>query len=531
MPGGTRLPSHLGLHEGGGLGRSQGGRGLAGHLGLSVLALCSATVLLFSVGGWSVATYSDRNVTRLGLDLGGDDKSAKHDVANYLLVGNDSRAGTNGEYGDEPGQHSDTTILMHVAADGATTMISFPRDTLVDIPAYTDNAGKKHRQHKGKFNSALHDGGPQLLVNMIQSLTGMQVDHYVAVDLAGFKKITDAIGGVDVCVKPSDFVDRFKDDNGRWRTSTNTKDSMSGWVGGPGTVHVNGDQALAFVRQRHGFRDGDIARIQRQQQFLGAVFHKAMSGDVLTNPLKSSALLRAATGAVTLDDDTSLDELLDLALSMKGMVGGMNVTTLPTRSPGLADGGNPEDGTLPPYGSVQLYDPVDLAKIVVPLGGHVEDVDLDGTAAPGAAGTPDPGATPGPVTVPADQVTVSVYNGSTTSGLAAKATTALTGQGFHATSAGNADSKKYTAPRVLYGPGRQEAAWTVQAAVPGSITRADPTITGIHLILGSEYTGVVTPTVTGTTTGTAPATATAPAPAPAPESPAAQGQAPPTCTL
>lgn len=524
VPGEAPLPSHLSLRGGGTSGRSRRARVLGGRLGTALMAIVSAAVLVFSVGGWSLYTYANGNVNHVKLNLGGDRPPAEHDVANYLLVGTDSRAGTGDEYGGSSvgGQRSDSTMLIHMAKDGATTMISFPRDTLVVIPEYTDAAGRTHREHKAKFNSAISDGGPSLLVKMVEGLTGMRVEHYVSVDLAGFKQITDALGGVDVCVLPSDFKDRFQDDNKKWRLSTNTKDSMSGWSGGPGVLHVNGDQALAFVRQRHGFLAGDIARINRQQQFLGAVFHKATSGDVLTNPAKSTALISAATSAVTLDDNTSLDDLRNLGLSMKGMAAGaMHVETLPTRAPGVADGGDPTDGTLPGYGAVQLYNPVDLAKIVIPLGGHVDGVTLADTA----PATPDPGATPGQVTVPPAQVTVSVYNGSTTSGLASRASTALVKVGFHLASVRKADSLKYTTSRVLYGSGQQQAAWTVQAAVPGSIARADPTITGIHLILGADYTGVVAPTMAG-------ATPAAGAPPAAPTTAAPQSPPPPpNCTL
>ncbi|OHV43722.1 LCP family protein [Pseudofrankia sp. BMG5.36] len=519
MPGEVPLPSHL-SPRGGRRGRPRRGRVPGGRLGSGLLALISAAILLVCAGGWAQYTYANGNVGHVRLDLGGDRPPTERGVANYLLVGTDSRAGTGDEYGGSSvvGQRSDSTILIHMAKNGETTMVSFPRDTLVIIPEYTDAAGKTHKLHKGRFNSAISDGGPSLLVKMIESLTGMRVDHYISVDLAGFKKITDAIGGVDVCVLPSDFKDHFKDDFGVWRLSTNTKDSMSGWSGGPGIVHVNGEQALAFVRQRHGFLAGDIARINRQQQFLGAVFRKATSSDVLTNPIKSTALIKAATDALALDENTSLDDLKDLGLSMKGMAAGtMHVETLPTRSPGLADGGNPANGTLPGYGAVLLYDPVDLAKIVVPLGGHVDGVTPAGTTAPA---TPDPGATPGPVTVPPAQISLDVYNGSTRSGLASTAATALTREGFRVGSTLNADPRNYTTSRVLYGPGQQQAAWTVQAAVPGAITRADPTITGIHLILGAEYTTVVSPMTAGATPAAGPAPAAPQGPPP-----------PPSCTL
>jgi LCP family protein required for cell wall assembly len=480
----------------------------------------SVLVLLISVGGWAEYTYANGNVHHISLNLGGDRPDKTFGVQNYLLVGTDSRAGSGDAYGGSSvqGQRSDSTILIHLAKDGSTTMVSFPRDTLVTIPAYTDGNGKHHAAHRDKFNSAISDGGPTLLVSLVENLTGMRVDHYVSMDLEGFKQITNAIGGVEVCVLPSTFREYVEEDH---KYSTNTNDPMSGWLGGPGTVHVTGDQALAFVRQRHGLStQGDIDRIHRQQQFIGAVFRKASSSDILTNPIKLEGLISAATSALTLDSNTSISDLKGLALSMKGLgSGSMHVETLPTHAPTVAEGGNPKDGTLAPFGAVQIYNPVDLAKIVVPLGGHVAGVTLDDTAAPT---TPDPGATPGPVTVAPARISVAVYNGSMTKGLASKVTTALVGKGFRATTAGNADTLTYTTSRVVYGPGQQQAAWTVQAAVPGSIARADSTITGVHLILGSQYTGVVSPAAAGRAPTVAAATTAA-----APQGP----PAPPNCTI
>ncbi|MBL7488642.1 LCP family protein [Frankia sp. AgB1.9] len=514
----TTLPPHLSPREDGGQGRRERG---GGRRALRILlGFVSVVVLLISVGGWAQYTYANGNVHHISLNLGGNRPDKTFGVSNYLLVGTDSRAGSGDAYGGSQvlGQRSDSTILIHLAKDGSTTMVSFPRDTLVTIPAYTDGKGKHHAAHRDKFNSAISDGGPTLLVSLVEGLTGMRVDHYVSMDLAGFKQITNAIGGVDVCVLPSSFREYVEEDH---KYSTNTNDPMSGWLGGPGTVHVNGDQALAFVRQRHGLStQGDLDRIHRQQQFMGAVFRKASSSDILTNPIKLESLISAATSALTLDDNTSITDLKGLALSMKGVASGsMHVETLPTHPPTVAEGGNPKDGTLAPFGAVQIYNPVDLARIVVPLGGHVVGVTLDDTAAPS---TPDPGATPGPVTVPPAQVSVAVYNGSMTKGLASKVTTALVGKGFQATTAGNADALTYTTSRVIYGTGQQQAAWTVQAAVPGSIARLDASVKGIHLILGAQYTGVVTPTAAGS--GTTPAAA--------PTTQAPQGPpAPPNCTI
>lgn len=521
--GRASLPPHLDPRADGGGGsgpsRAPGGRRILRAL----LGVVSVLVLVVTAGGWAVYTYANGNINRIRLDLGDDRPDEKHGVTNYLLVGTDSRAGSDGEYGNVPGQRSDTTILVHIAEDDTATMISFPRDTYVTVPQYDDSAGKSHAAHKDKFNSAISDGGPSLLVNLVEDLTGMRVDHYVSMDLAGFKSITNAIGGVDVCVLQSGFRDVFQDDAGRTRVSTNSNDPMSGWRGGPGTVHVNGDQGLAFVRQRHGLPNGDIDRIKRQQQFIGAVFHQATTGDVLSNPVKLEGLLSTATSALTLDDGTSINDLRDLATQMRGVAAGsIHMETLPTHAPTEAEGGIGNSGNIMLHGvatSVQIYKPVDLARLVVPLGGHVDGV--EDTASP----TGEPA--PGPVTVPPSQVTVQVLNGSHRTGLAGDVTTSLVAKGFKASVAGVAGSQAYTASRVLYGAGKADAARTVQAAVPGSILRSDPSISGIHLILGSEFTEVVAPTLAGAD-GASGTGASGPAPAPTTAPPAAP--AAPSCT-
>ncbi|WP_261576295.1 LCP family protein, partial [Frankia gtarii] len=472
--------SPLGLGSGGPPPRRR--RGL-----LAFLSFVSCCVLVVTVGGWAAYSFINGKVNRIDLGLGSDG-SGGVGVANYLLVGTDNRPGLEG-------QRSDTTILAHLDKDGTTTMISFPRDMYVTIPEYTDDAGKHHAATKNKFNAAISSGGPSLLVKTIQSLTGMQVDHYISMDLQGFKKITNAIGGVEVCIKPSTAPpQRFQDDSGRWRVSTNTNDPMSGFQGGPGTIQVDGDQALAFVRQRHGLPAGDTDRISRQQQFIGAMFHKIMNGDTLTNPIKVGRLVSAAADALTLDEHTKPADLRNLGTRIKGLAsGGIRMQTVPTHAPTRAEGAIDDQGDIRLHGSrasVQFYRPDDLMQIVSPLGGRVEGATSTDDVGAGAGPALAPGATASP-----SQVRVAVFNGSSRSGLASKVTTALTRKGFHARNAGNASVLTHETSRVAYGPGQEAEARTVAAAVPGSSVLADSSVTGVQLILGSNFTEVVTPTV------------------------------------
>ena len=131
---------------------------------------------------------------------------------NILLVGSDSRAGlTQAEKnklktGSEPTKRSDTMILAHVSADNSNvTLVSFPRDSLLTIPAHTTDTGERVAESKNKLNAAFAFGGPTLTIDTIEANTGLTIDHYVEVDIAGFVRVVDSLGGADVCVKKDVF--------------------------------------------------------------------------------------------------------------------------------------------------------------------------------------------------------------------------------------------------------------------------------------------------------------------------------------
>ncbi len=443
----------------------------AARLLRAFLILVSATILLVSCGGWVMYSYFNGKIHQVSLDLGSGRPRAKGDATNYLLVGTDSRAGTHGAYGQVDGQRSDTTIIVHIDKDNKVTLLSIPRDTYVAIPSYTDAKGTTHRTRKDKFNAAIADGGPSLLVRTVEGLTGLGIDHYISMDLAGFKDITDAIGGVEVCLLPSDYQFPV-----HGRISTNTHDPMSGFVGGPGTISVRGDQALAFVRQRYGLPNFDLDRIKRQQYFIGAVLRKITQDGVLTSPIKVESLLSTVASALTLDDRTDIADLRRLAGRLRGISSGALATeTLPTHPPTQAEGAINNQGEVLIGGvkaAVQFYDPQDLENIVRPLGGSSGAVQMTGTT-----GSAVPTA-------------VTVLNGSTVPGLAARAVDELTTHGFAATNAGNASTRNYVTTRILYGTGQQNAASRLQSMVPGSRLAAASSVDGVQLIVGSRFSGL-----------------------------------------
>ncbi|WP_232425313.1 LCP family protein [Pseudofrankia inefficax] len=316
----------------------------------AVAALCSLGVLLLAACGWGVVRHYNGRVHHVDLSLAaaGRPAAARGGTENILLVGSDSRAGLGGQFGEVEGQRSDTTILAHLDRDGSTTMVSFPRDLWVTIPSY-QSGGVTHAEQRSKLNSAFSLGGPALLVRTIEGLTGLRVDHYVQVDFGGFQAITDALGGVTVCVKelPASL---------RARGFDNLHDRMSGWSGQVGANRLDGAQALAFVRQRYGLPEGDLDRIRRQQQFLSVVFHAMTAPSTLANPVRVRDVLDATTSALTVDRGTSLTDLEPLALRMRTLTGGGSGFETVPATPATRAGQ-----------SVLLVDPAKLAAFLAPL--------------------------------------------------------------------------------------------------------------------------------------------------------------------
>ena len=450
----------------------------------------SGVVLVVSVGGYVVVKWFDGSIARVHLNLGQDRPAgAGKGSQNWLLVGTDNSATS--DYGVRAGVRSDTTILAHLDADGTTTNLSFPRDSLVTIPAYTDpKTGTVTPEHKDKFNSAVSEGGPSLLVQTVEKLTDVRVDHYVSVDLDGFSAISKALNGVQVCILASPYHDPND------AAITNINDGYSGFHGVVGEQTVAGAQALAFVRQRHGLPRGDIDRIARQQQFLGSVFRAATQVKLLANPIAVARLLDAIKNSLTLDQHTSITDLEKLGLRLKGVdPSKISFETVPQR------GLQPTDtnlGKVKDYGSGLELTPNGQPDSV----GNVQIIDQDGLnamlakiknekpAPERSSATKAPAATP--LTVAPSKILVNVENGVGRQGLAGTVTTALKQYGFQTGPPAGAGSNAYSVSVVKYGSGQKEAARTVAAAIPGATLMADNTITNgsITLILGQNYASV-----------------------------------------
>ncbi|MEU2492339.1 LCP family protein [Streptomyces sp. NPDC007883] len=290
-------------------------------LGVSLL------VLLVSGVGWWLYRKLEGNITT---DLTAVEElerydrerplPAPHGAQNILLIGSDSRAGAgNAKYGRDKGiQRSDTTILLHIAGDRrSVTAVSVPRDLLVGIPSCRTAQGTRSRAQYAQFNSAFALGGAACTIRTVERLTGVRIDHHMVVDFHGFKSMVDAVGGVTVCLPAS-----IDDADARLRLKA-------------GKQTLNGEQALGYVRARKSLGNGsDTERMDRQQQFLGALFNKVQSNGVLLNPARLYPVLDAATRSLTTDPGLdSLKDLFDLARSLRGVpTERVQFLTVPRRS-------------------------------------------------------------------------------------------------------------------------------------------------------------------------------------------------------
>jgi LCP family protein required for cell wall assembly len=275
-------------------------------------ALTVGVLVLAAVGtGWAVYAKLDGNITA-------DDEAARElaryekerptslvkDAQNLLLIGSDSRAGDgNRKYGRDSGtERSDTTILLHLSAGRhSATAVSLPRDLMVDVPGCLGRDGTRTEPMFAMFNYAFEAGGSACTIRTVEKLTGIRIDHHMVVDFSGFKKMVDAVDGVEICL-----TEPIRDKAARLRLPA-------------GRVKLNGEQALGYVRARKSLGNGsDTDRMDRQQRFLGALVNKVRGNDVLLNPVKLYPVLDAATSSLTTDPPlASLRGLYELVRGLR----------------------------------------------------------------------------------------------------------------------------------------------------------------------------------------------------------------------
>jgi LCP family protein required for cell wall assembly len=230
---------------------------------------------------------------------------------NYLLVGSDTREGLSkeelkklrvGSVATAAGKRSDTMLLVHISkARDKAILISIPRDTFALIPEHKSKSGKIIPAVHSKINSSFNWGGAPLLIQTIEEMTELKIDHYVEINFAGFARIVDSIGGVEVCTKK------------------NINDPKSHLILEAGVHTLNGIESLKYVRTREFDGMGDLGRMQRQQAFMSAVLRKATSAGVLLNPVTMASFINSALSAVTTDSELKNSDLIALAKQMKSL--------------------------------------------------------------------------------------------------------------------------------------------------------------------------------------------------------------------
>lgn len=231
---------------------------------------------------------------------------------NILLLGSDSRisAGDPGqwEYG---AQRTDAIMLVHISGDRQSVQVmSIPRDSWVPIPGHGT----------AKINAAYSFGGPTLMIETVEQLTGVRINHFAIADFESFAALTDELGGVEINV--------------------GTEFTNHGVHVEAGTQTLTGDQALAYVRERYGLPGGDFDRVKRQQNWIRAILRAAFDRDILTDPLALTSFLETAASAVMVDAGFTVGEMRSLALSMRHVrPGDMTFLTVPISGTGWSDDG------------------------------------------------------------------------------------------------------------------------------------------------------------------------------------------------
>ncbi|MDQ4105203.1 MAG: LCP family protein [Actinomycetota bacterium] len=435
--------------------------------------MVSALVLSLTGYGWT--TFRDLHSGLSTTDVIG--RTSPDSATDILLVGIDSRTDAHDKplprdvlarlrAGDNEGELTDTIILVRIPDDGRRAVaISLPRDLYVQLP---EGYGKH------KLNSAFTRAksataaqlvaqgvdpqtvrtqsiaaGRKLLLETVKDLTGVGIDHYAEINLLGFSLLTDAVGGVAVCLREP------------------VRDKFSGANFPAGPQLISGPDALAFVRQRHGLPRGDLDRIVRQQVYMASLADKVLTAGTLANPSRISQLINATQQSLVLDEGF---DVLDFATRMRGLAAGDVVfQTVPV----LGDGNSDSDG------SVLYVDPEAVRRFVAQA--------IDGGPVP----------VPKPSSPAKASITVDVLNASNASGLAKRVAEQLVGEGFTQGAVGNARARATSV--VRYPTGERDAGSTVAATLGGLPIEEDSNLSSgaVQVYLGRDYSESARPRIGG----------------------------------
>ena len=453
--------------------------------GRSMAALIALLALVATGGAWQwSASKNDQLNTVSALDPGSADivdPNAQYGDENFLIVGMDSRLGANANIGagdteDAGGARSDTVMLVNIPANRKRVVaVSFPRDLAINPiqceawnpetgkygPIYDPKTGKTGPRMvytETKLNSAFSFGGPKCLVKVIQKLSGLSINRFIAIDFVGFGRMVEALGGVEVC------------------TTTPLKDYELGTVlAHAGRQVIDGPTALNYVRARQVTTEsnGDYGRIKRQQLFLSSLLRSMISEDTLMNLNKLNNVVNMFIGNSYVDNVKTKD-LVELGRSLQHMAAGhVTFVTVPT---GVTD----QDGNEPPRtADMKALFTAIINDDPLPLENDQNAQSLGTSTTSGSTTSPTPTKKPPQVapsnelhreqvtTTSPQEVTVQVSNGTGTEGLATTAATQLKRNGFNVMTPDDYPSSLKTTT-VFFSPGNEQAAATVAAAFGNS---------------------------------------------------------------
>lgn len=451
--------------------------GHRGSIGRVLLAILSVGVLVLTVIGAGVTVLMGQlqgNITAVDISENVDTESTaaplnvvdeetgSYEPLTVVLMGSDTRSGKgNGGFGSAAefgGERSDTTIVLHISGDRTSAIgVSIPRDTIITLPKCKVK-GKTVGGYEGRFNQAMDVGGPGCTVKAVEEMSGLDISNFMMVDFRGFKRIVDAVGGVEICLtKP-------------------VNDPLSGLNLSKGTHVVEGEEALAFVRARKTLGDGsDTSRIRRQQAFLSSLMRQVLSSGTLLNPASLLGVLDAATASLTADPQMAdINNLKDLALSLQDLKpANVTFTTLPWTPNG--DGATVSVNTkkAAPIWKAMKDDTAWPPKKTAGASadGIVEEMPLLKTAP--------------------EKIQVDVLNGTETPKLAKKVARQLKKQGFVVRDVGNADTTDYAQTTVIYDPRWDQSAKTLTYAMDAQVSDKVKKHGGVlTVIVGDDFTAV-----------------------------------------
>ena len=445
---------------------------------LAVLAL----VTVIGIGGIAALRLTG-NLTSSPLNLSDGAAPAEDGPLDILVMGSDTRSGTgNTEYGskDDSEGRTDVMMLVHVTEKrDAVTVVSFPRDLIVEIPQCTDpDTGKVYPAEKDMLNSAVERGGPGCTVAAIDKLTGVHTDHFMLADFNAVKELSSAVGGVEVCV--NEAVD----------------DPKSGLRLPAGISTVEGEQALAFLRSRAAFGNGgDEARIRSQQAFLASLTRKIQADGTLTNVPQLYHIAEVMTQNLHVDQGlTSIPTLVQIAGTFNGIdLGRIAFVTAPTE-PYPAD---PNRLQLDQKPAAKLFTTLREDVAVTGAAESAAPSSDPATSAPGASATKGggassrPSASPSPTGPAVDPalVPVTVTNRSDTGGRDAQVVQRLRTKGYDQARSGKSGAQ-LSATQIFYHPDWALAAQDVAALLDAAPSQLVPSweVSGVQVAVGQDFT-------------------------------------------